>query len=378
MVYDKIIIGAGLYGLYSAEFCGKQGEKVLVLEYDEAPFMRATYINQARVHMGYHYPRSYSTAIKSAGYFERFNEDFAFCIHSGFKKIYATSSAFSWTNAEQFKKFCMNSNIYCEEVNPNKYFNNGMCDGAFLTQEYTYDADILKKFYMDSISKMSNVSLKYNARITAILKEKTHYEIKLSNGESFQTDFILNATYASANQILKKVSNLYEPFKIKYELCEIILCKVNDTLHNVGITVMDGPFFSIMPFGKTGYHSLTSVTFTPHMTSYNSLPKFDCQKQSKGYCNENQLGNCNNCSAKPETAWTYMSNMARKYLKEEYEFKYVSSLFSMKPILQASEIDDSRPTVIKQFSDSPTFFSVLSGKINTVYDLDEVLCGEKK
>ena len=25
--------------------------------------MRATYINQARVHMGYHYPRSYSTAI---------------------------------------------------------------------------------------------------------------------------------------------------------------------------------------------------------------------------------------------------------------------------------------------------------------------------
>ena len=27
---------------------------------------------------------------------------------------------------------------------------------------------------------------------------------------------------------------------------------------------MDGPFFSIMPFGETGLHSLTSVTFTPH------------------------------------------------------------------------------------------------------------------
>ena len=45
----------------------------------------------------------------------------------------------------------------------------------------------------------------------------------------------------------------------------------------------------------------------------------------------------------------------------------------MKPILKASEIDDSRPTVIKKFSDNPTFVSVLSGKINTVYDLDEVL-----
>ena len=45
----------------------------------------------------------------------------------------------------------------------------------------------------------------------------------------------------------------------------------------------------------------------------------------------------------------------------------------MKPILKASEIDDSRPTVVRQYSDKPVLFSVLSGKINTVYDLDEVL-----
>lgn len=50
--YDKIIIGAGLYGLYAADFCVRKGERVLVLEYDNAPFQRATYINQARVHMG--------------------------------------------------------------------------------------------------------------------------------------------------------------------------------------------------------------------------------------------------------------------------------------------------------------------------------------
>ena len=53
MRYDKIIIGAGLYGLYSALFCLRRGESVLVLECDEKPFSRATYINQARVHGGY-------------------------------------------------------------------------------------------------------------------------------------------------------------------------------------------------------------------------------------------------------------------------------------------------------------------------------------
>lgn len=73
------------------------------------------------------------------------------------------------------------------------------------------------------------------------------------------------------------------------------------------------------------------------------------------------------------TAFPYMENLARKYLREEYRFEYRESLFSMKPILMSSEIDDSRPTVVRKYSAKPTFVSVLSGKINTVYDLDEVL-----
>ena len=49
------------------------------------------------------------------------------------------------------------------------------------------------------------------------------------------------------------------------------------------------------------------------------------------------------------------------------------SLYTIKPILVASEIDDSRPTIIKQYSQSPDFYTVFSGKINTMYDLDEIL-----
>jgi len=44
--------------------------------------------------------------------------------------------------------------------------------------------------------------------------------------------------------------------------------------------------------------------------------------------------------------------------------------------LLSSEIDDSRPTVARIYSEKPFFASVLSGKINTVYDLDEVLDNE--
>ena len=371
MNYDKIILGAGLYGLYSALFCGRRGEKVAVFEYDDAPFRRATYINQARVHMGYHYPRSFSTAIKSAGYFRRFNEEYGFCVHRSFDQIYATSAAFSCTDAAQFEKFCRAAGIRCEEVAVSKYFNSGMCDGAFLTEEYTYDAMILKKYFLEELAKHPNVELHFHARIKDICRRETHYEVTLADGGTYEAGFLLNATYASENQILARLG--FEPFQIKYELCEIILCEVDEVFKKFGITVMDGPFFSIMPFGKTGYHSLTSVTFTPHKTSYDATPQFPCVGENGNCCQGGFLGNCNDCPGRPESAWEYMSTLARKYMREEYAFSYEKSLFSMKPILKASEIDDSRPTVIRALSEDPVFISVLSGKINTVYDLDPFL-----
>ena len=370
--FDKIIIGAGLYGLYSALSCAKRGQNVIVLECGPTPFSRATYINQARVHQGYHYPRSISTAMKSAGYFERFNRDFAFCVNKEFDQIYATSSEYSWSNGKQFKDFCKAANIPCEELHPGNYFKNGMCDGVFRTREYTYDAMILKDYYLEELAKFpKSVRIKYGVDITGIKKDTDIYIINAADGTSYGSGFVLNATYAGTNQILAMAG--FEKFGIKYELCEIILCNVNDRLKDIGFTVMDGPFFSIMPFGKTGYHSLTSVTFTPHTTSYDEVPVFDCQKKSGGHCSTFRLGNCNDCPAKPVTAFPYMAHLARKYMLDDYGFEYEKSLFSMKPVLMSSEIDDSRPTVIRKYSERPTFVSVLSGKINTVYDLDEVL-----
>ena len=370
--FDKIIIGAGLYGLYSALFCCEKGQTVLVLERETAPFQRASFINQARLHQGYHYPRSLSTAIKSAGYFERFNRDYAFCVNREFDQIYATSSRYSWTDRKQFKAFCQAANIPCEELYAGNYFQPGMCDGVFRTREYTYDAGILKEYLLDELGKHPReATLKYGARISAIEKQTDAYVIREDDGTEYRSAFVLNAAYAGTNQILELAG--FEKFGIKYELCEIILCDVNDRLKGLGFTVMDGPFFSIMPFGKTGYHSLTSVTFTPHATSYDAVPVFECQEKSEGHCSKTRLGNCNDCPAKPATAFPYMANLARKYLLEDYRFEYRGSLYSMKPILMSSEIDDSRPTVIRTYSQSPTFVGVLSGKINTVYDLDEVL-----
>lgn len=368
--YDRLIIGSGIYGLYSAIALAKQGLSVVVLDCDSAPFQRGSYINQARVHNGYHYPRSYSTAAKSAKYFNRFVNDFDDCILFDFDQIYAVAAHYSWTNGEQFAKFCRNVNVRCDEMKDvERYFNPRTVEKAFHTDEFTFDAKLIGE-KMSAAAQSIGVNCLYDCHITSIKADGRNYRITLENGDTYSAPWVLNATYAGVNTIHKLAG--FEPLNIKYELCEIILVNVSDNVKNVGLTVMDGPFFSLMPFGKSGYHSLTTVSKTPHITSFEPLPTFICQ-QSNSECSPERLANCSNCSHHPVTAFVEMTQTAKKYLCPSIEIEYVKSLYTLKPILRTSEIDDSRPTLIRQYSDKPSFYTVFSGKINTIYDLEGIL-----
>ncbi len=368
--YDYAIIGSGIYGMYAAKLIAEAGQKVVILECEDRPFQRASYINQARVHFGYHYPRSYSTAVKSCGYFERFCEDFGFAINRSFKKIYAISSRYSLTSASQFQKFCYQAKIPCEEVEPDKYFNENAVEAAFETREYAFDAQRISNHLERLLKDTLNVEFRFNSFIERAEKSDKLFKLKLNNGSILKAHNVLNSTYASINQINKLFGQ--EMFRIKYEIAEVILCNVSRNISDVGITVMDGPFFSVMPFGISDTHTLTSVTFTPHVSCYEDLPRFGCQEFNRS-CTTAHLQNCNTCPAKPATAFPYMNQLARKYLRPDIKIDYKCSLFAIKPILRASEIDDSRPTLIRSFSKDPGYAAVLSGKINTVYDMEMIV-----
>jgi glycine/D-amino acid oxidase-like deaminating enzyme len=366
---DKIVIGSGIYGMYAAVLLAKQGFLVVVIDADREPFARGSYINQARVHNGYHYPRSFSTAKKSAKYFKRFVENFRGCILLDFEQIYAVSAHYSWTNGEQFARFCKNVGIRCDELSDiSPYFNPHAVEKAFATHEYTFDPKLVGKCLYDEALSLG-VKFVFNSEIASI-ENDGKYNIAAADGSRFVSGWVLNATYAGINEIHQMAG--FECLDIKYELCEVILAHVSDNIAKVGLTVMDGPFFSVMPFGKTGYHSLTTVSKTPHITSFDRLPTFPCQNE-RADCSPNRTQNCNDCPSRPESAFAEMRQTAGKYMNPDIKIEYVKSLFALKPILKASEIDDSRPTLVRQYSENPTFYSVFSGKINTIYDLDEIL-----
>ena len=94
---------------------------------------------------------------------------------------------------------------------------------------------------------------------------------------------MLNATYAGVNEVHAMLG--FEPFKIKYELCEIILCTVSEgaaghRYHRDGRTV-----FLDHALWKNGVSQPDQRYLHPHVTSYESLPTFACQQRSGGRCN---------------------------------------------------------------------------------------------
>lgn len=368
--YDIIIIGAGIYGLYASLNENFSQKRILILEKEEDMLTRASYINQARVHNGYHYPRSISTAKTSAKYFDKFYEEYKFAINKEFKSIYAISKDNSYISKEEFETFCKSIHIPYQQIDASHYFKDGLISGAYETKEYVYDINLIRMHYKEKISKKHNIEISYHNYIKEVELKNSEYILLLNDGNMVKTNCIINTSYASVNQI-NELFNL-PTYDIKYELCEVEIGEANQNLKDVGITIMDGPFFSVMPFGKTGFHSLTSVNHTPHDTCYETLPNFDCQKKSK-YCSKFQLDNCNHCKYKPKTKVKDMLSLYKQYLKEEYKFSYKKSLFTIKPILLSSEQDDSRPTIITKHRDNPTFISCFSGKFNTIYLLDEFI-----
>jgi L-2-hydroxyglutarate oxidase LhgO len=102
---DVVIIGGGFYGATIAIYLAKQrGFKPIVLvEREPALLNRASYSNQARVHNGYHYPRSFTTAYRSRVNLPKFVRDRPDAVTQNFTKLYAIARGNSKVTAKQFE-----------------------------------------------------------------------------------------------------------------------------------------------------------------------------------------------------------------------------------------------------------------------------------
>src|SRR5215510_9534644 len=100
-----VVIGGGFYGVSIAEFLAGRGLPVTLVEREPELLARASYRNQARLHGGYHYPRSFGTAYRSRLNLPIFSRDFRPAIADNFVSLYAVARVDSKVNARQFEAF---------------------------------------------------------------------------------------------------------------------------------------------------------------------------------------------------------------------------------------------------------------------------------
>ena len=339
---DCIVIGAGMFGLYTAQQLVKKNKNVIVVEQAPGPFTRASAINQARVHNGYHYPRSSETAVDVSRHYGRFLKDFEFAVNSDFQQVYAIARENSKVSSEEFVSFCNDVGISLKALNPQELFRPNMVEAAFITEESSYDFQKIRDYFLKTIG--SKAKFIYGSNIISAEAKADSYLIRDDEGRTLTARAVFNATYVGINRITELFHA--EPFDVKYELCEVAFCDVPPRLKNTGITVLDGDYFSLMPFGDNAVHTLTSVEHTP-----------------------NKLQN----PQKPFSSWNEMYKQYRSYMQPNLDLSYKFSKYESKTILTASEEDDSRPTIIKVHTKNPTFISILSGKISTIYDVDKYI-----
>src|SRR5438067_1752981 len=167
--YGAAVVGGNFYGCVIALRLREFFPRVVLLEQEADLLRRASYHNQARVHNGYHYPRSLLTALRSRASFPRFVADYQDCIDRGFAKFYAIPRKFSRITAEQFRLFCRRIGVPVARADGaiRHHFNPDLVEEVFAVEECAFNADRLRERLWDRLRR-HNVEVRLQTRVVKV------------------------------------------------------------------------------------------------------------------------------------------------------------------------------------------------------------------
>lgn len=366
-MYDAVVLGGGFYGCAIAAYLARQRnlQRVLVVESESALLSRASYRNQARIHNGYHYPRSFVTANRSRLNYPLFVRDWPSAVKNDFTKLYAISRRNSKVTARQFQRFCREIGAPLEPAGADLrgLFNRSLIEEVFVAQEHAFDATALGQWARDELSA-ADVEVALDTRATGVRKgDLGELLVTMTRHGASQvapTRHVFNCTYSGLQQISDGLDATRTA--LKHEITEMALLAISGPLSRLGVTVMDGPFFSMMPFPPRHLHTLSHVRYTPHLY-WHEEKGVDPYERLRTYHRESR-------------ADRMLRDVAR-YMPAILDARHVDSMFEVKTVLVRNEADDGRPILFEKSSALPGYYSILGSKIDNIYDVLERLETEK-
>lgn len=355
-----LIAGGGFYGCAIALHLARRGcPGVVVVERERELLARASYRNQARVHGGYHYPRSYLTAYRSRVNEPRFRRDYAFAVVPDFTMLYAIATRHSRVTANQFERFMADIGApFARAAAAHRaLFDPRRVAAVYEVEEAAFDASRLRRHFERALPA-AGVDVRCGTAVAGTTLRGDRVDVVLRDrdgGRRVEAAQVLNCTYGRLNRNVAGAGLT----PLKHETTEIALVEPPSPLARVGITVMDGPFFSCMPFPAEGCHSLSHVRYTPHGYFVDADGSRDPVAELD--------------AAPPPSRVAYMIADAARYVPLMRGARHLRSLFEVKTVLVRNETDDGRPILLRREAGSPRLLSVLGSKIDNVYDALDAL-----
>jgi hypothetical protein len=239
-------------------------------------------------------------------------------------------------------------------------FNPNLIENVFLVEEYAFDSNKLASWAAKEL-KDCNVNLRLQTTVTKIsIAPNKKIKILLKGEDKCEelmtSRYVFNCSYSGINNFNGDFKSINAD--IKHEITEMALVQMPPALEGLGITIMDGPFFSLMPFPSRKLHTLSHVRYTPHL-QWTDKQGIDPYEKVNLY--------------ERISRFDRMIRDVTRYLPDMCNSKYIDSLFEIKTILMKNETDDGRPILFEKHLDLIGCYSILGGKIDNIYDVLEKL-----
>ena len=310
----NIIIGAGWYGLYIAKFFQDNGEEYIVFEKKNDIFEGASGYNQNRLHLGFHYPRSYITRKQARSGFDIFKQKFPQLSSEIKTNIYAIHEC-SILDYRSYLSIFRHEGYIFDEIEP----IDPQFQGCINTHEEQISPNAAKMYFKDCA-----LNIEYNSNCR--LEGNELYV----NGKLIKYDRLFDCTWGQ----LVPIDGYF-----KENFTTVIVKAHNPPLFDA-LTIMDGPFFSIFPLDRDeGLYTLTSV------------------KHGVTSCSAN---------ISADKSWkefeAMLPNIAKSFVPVNF---YCSQKLKPKEYSAKRAVD-----IIKR----KNVYHILAGKIDAIFELDSLLC----
>ncbi len=316
-----LVIGGGIFGVCAAIELSKSGIDTTIIERNKKLMQEATSVNQNRFHLGYHYPRSAATAKQCLEGVDSFKEYFAETIVELKENYYAIGGNGSKTSFEKYLNFCKRLGLPYKEIYPSEnLLKRSEVAGCIYVNEKIIDLQRLKIIAEGLIKKY---------KVNVLLGRE------FKNYKKNEFDIVINATYSNINKVNKILKLPLRQFR--YDTCNVPVIKLPKEMLGIGLTIMDGKFYSILPYGTTPYHLFWGVNDSAIRYVSTNLPK----------SSSSQIANYkNDC-----------------YIPLLREAKLIDVLRVTKILRSDVELSDERVTDLIDYGDGK--FTILSAKLNT-------------